>query len=156
MRKHGSICYHCYHKFRALLLHTYSSSLLITCLTTLINFHALSLIFLPISPPLRFFISDFVQLWNSKHTSQHPHFRHIKLLVLCFLHCPCLGTVHHCSSYNCLIYFPIDSQTYSSVTQNPDTYFHFFHHDCMLYMHVKCVKLLCNILYKHIQSVTHQ
>ena len=66
------------------LLHTYSSSLLITCLTTLINFHALSLIFLPISLPLRFFISNFVQLWNAKHTSQHPHFRHIQLLSTFF------------------------------------------------------------------------
>ena len=28
-------------------------------------------------------------------------------------------TVHHCWSYNRLVYFSLDSQTYSSVTQNP-------------------------------------
>ena len=38
--------------------------------------------------------------------------------LLCFLHCPSLGTVHHCWSYNCLVYFSLDSQTYSSVAQN--------------------------------------
>ena len=30
-----------------------------------------------------------------------------------FMHCPRLGTVHHCWSYNCLLCFPLDSQTYS-------------------------------------------
>ena len=35
------------------------------------------------------------------------------------LHCPRLGTVYHCQSYNCLVYFPLDSITYSSVAQNP-------------------------------------
>ena len=44
----------------------------------------------------------------------------------CFLHCPCLGKVHHC----CIVllsscHIPLDRQVYSSVTQNPDTLFQF-------------------------------
>ena len=69
--------------------------------------------------PSNYFILNSVQLSDSTHPSQHPHFRHIQLILLCFLHCPILGTVHHCWSYNCIVYFPLDSQTYSSVAQNP-------------------------------------
>ena len=69
--------------------------------------------------PSNSFIPNSVQLSDSTHPSEHPHFRHIQLLLVCFLHCQRLGTVHHCWSYNCLLYFLFDSQTYSSVAQNP-------------------------------------
>ena len=40
----------------------------------------------------------------------------------------------HCRSYNRLVYFPLDHQAYSSVTQNPRyPLFQVFHPDCILY-----------------------
>ena len=48
--------------------------------------------------PSNSFIPNSVQLGDSTHPSQHPHFRHIQHLLLCFLHCQCLGIVHHCWS----------------------------------------------------------
>ena len=78
--------------------------------------------------PSNSFIPNSVQLGDSTH----PHFRHIQLLLLCFLHCPSLSTVHHCWSYNCLVYFPLDSQTYSSVAQNPLYPLPVLNPDCIL------------------------
>ena len=40
--------------------------------------------------PSNSFIPYSVQLCDSTHTSQHPNF----CRILCFLHCPCLCTVH--------------------------------------------------------------
>ena len=53
--------------------------------------------------PSNYFISNSVQLGGSIHTSWHPHFRHIQLIPMS-LHCPFLGTAHHCWSYNRLVH----------------------------------------------------
>ena len=65
--------------------------------------------------PSNYLISYSAQLGDSTNPSQHPHFCHI----LSFLHCPCLGSVHHCWFYNRFVHFPIDHQAYSSITHNP-------------------------------------
>ena len=57
--------------------------------------------------PSNSFIPNSLQLGDSTHPSKHPHFRHIQLFLLCFLHCPRLGTVHHCWSYNPLYTLPL-------------------------------------------------
>ena len=36
-----------------------------------------------------------------------------------FFTAPCISTIHHCWSYIHLVYFPLDLQAYSLVTQNP-------------------------------------
>ena len=38
-----------------------------------------------------------VQLGDSTHPPQHPHFHRLQLL--CFIRCPCLGNVHLCCCY---------------------------------------------------------
>ena len=85
------------------------------------------------------FIPNSVQLGNSTQPSQHPHFfRHIQLLLLCFLHCPCLGTVHHCWSYYRLVQ--------NILTEPPIQWiFQFFHPDCILCVIFTCilVSILC-------------
>ena len=104
------------------LLPTYSSSLHSTCPYQVFNL--LSCTFLDISltfvVPL---ILSFLIL-----SSLVTPLIHLNILIsatsnffsrLCFLHSPSLGTVHHCWSYNYLVYFPLDSQTYSLVAQNP-------------------------------------
>ena len=102
------------------LLPMHSSSLLNTYAY---HFNLLSCNFLDISPtfvvPLILSFLILCQLGESTHPSYHPNFHHIQLILLCFLHYPRLGTVHHCQSYNGLVYFPLDSKTYSSVAQNP-------------------------------------
>ena len=62
-----------------------------------------------------YFIPYSAQLGESTHPSQHRHFHHMQLLLLCFLHCPGIGTVQRCWSY----YKTLSPQVYSSVTQNP-------------------------------------
>ena len=90
----------------------------ISCPQILLNtcpyhFYLLSCTFSHLLCPCNYFIPYSVQLGDPTHPSQHPHFRHIQLLLLCFLHLsPCLGTVHHCRS--CIL--SLDSQAYSSVT----------------------------------------
>ena len=75
------------------LLPTYLSSLLNTCPY---HFNLLSCTFLDISPtfvvPL---ILSFLIMSSLVTPLIHPNFHHIQLLLLCFLHCPCLGSVHH-------------------------------------------------------------
>ena len=86
------------------LLPTYSSSHLNTCPY---HFNLLSCSFLDISPTcaMPVFIS-FLILSNLMTPLIHHNIL-IQLLLLCFLHCPSLGTVHHCWSYNRLVYFPL-------------------------------------------------
>ena len=99
------------------LLPTYSSSLLNTY-----HFNILSCTFLEISPTFVVpVILSFLIL-----SSLVTHFIHLNILISAasnFFSCAFsnahLGTVRHCWSYNCLVYFPLDSQTYSSVAQNP-------------------------------------
>ena len=49
------------------------------------------------------FVHYSVQFCDSTHPSQHPHFRHIQPLLLCFLHSPCLGPARHSWSYGVLL-----------------------------------------------------
>ena len=58
--------------------------------------------------------------------------RHIQVLLLCLLHCPCLSTVHHCWSYNRLVYFPLTLKLILRSHRIPDTLFQFIHPDCIL------------------------
>ena len=114
------------------LLPKYSSSLLNTCPYHHVNI--LSCTFLDISPT---FVVPLILSFLILSGLVIPLTHHNILIsatsnLLCFLHCPRLGTVHHCWSYNCLVYFPLDSQTYSSVAQNPRYLFQFFHHYCIL------------------------
>ncbi len=51
---------------------------------------------------------------------------------LCFIHCTCIGTVHHRRSYHCLAYFPIDPNVYYSMKHNPEYHLPVCHHDCIL------------------------
>ena len=51
---------------------------------------------------------------------------------LCFIHCTCIGTVHHRRSYHCLAYFPIDPTVYYSMKHNPEYHLPVCHHDCIL------------------------
>ena len=87
------------------------------------HFNLLSCTFLDISHTfivplfLSLLILSSLVIPTNDHPSLYPHFCHIQLLLSCFLHCPRLGTVHHCWSYNRLVYFPLDPQAYSSVTQ---------------------------------------
>ena len=74
----------------------YYSSLLNTCPYHFnLYFPALFGYFVDFRCPSNSFIPNAVHLGDSTHPSYHPHFRHIQLLLLSFLHCPCLGTVHH-------------------------------------------------------------
>ena len=95
---------------------TYLSTLLNTCPY---HFNPLYCTFLDISPNSVALILSFLILSILVTPLIHLNFGHIQLLLVRFLHCPRLGTVHHCWSYNCLVCFPLDSQTYSSVTENP-------------------------------------
>ena len=52
--------------------------------------------------------------------------------ILCFLHCPRLGTVHHCWSYNRLVYFPLTLKLILRSHRIPKTLFQFFHPDCII------------------------
>ena len=36
--------------------------------------------------------------------------------ILCLLHCPWLGSVHYCWCDNRFVHFPLDPQSYSSIT----------------------------------------
>ena len=56
--------------------------------------------------------------------------RHIQLLLLCFLHCPSLGTVHHCLLV--LHTFLLTLKLILRSHRIPDTLFQFFHPDCIL------------------------
>ena len=56
--------------------------------------------------PSNSFIPYPVHLCNTTHPSQHPHFDHVKLLILRFLHCPCVRPTHHCWSYHGRLYLP--------------------------------------------------
>ncbi len=96
------------------LLPTYYSSLLNTCPY---HFNLLSCIFLDISPTfavpliLSSLVTPLIHL-NILISATSNYFS-------CFLHCPRLGTVHHCWSYNCLVYFLLDSKLFFGRTESP-------------------------------------
>ena len=60
--------------------------------------------------PSNSFIPYSVQLGESTHPSQHPHFLHIQLLLVRFLHCPCF---ERCASLLVLVdsYYSRDAQS---------------------------------------------
>ena len=120
------------------LLPTYSSSLLSTCPY---HFNLLSYTFLDISPT---FVVPVILSFLILSSLVTPLI-HLNILISAtsnffFLHCPSLGTVHHCWSYNCLGYFPLDSQTYSSVAQNPRYPFPVFP-PLLYYMRHLCIQV---------------
>ena len=49
-----------------------------------------------------------------------------------FLHCPCLGTVHHYWPNNRLVYFRLILKLITRSHRTPDTFFQLFHPDCMI------------------------
>ena len=94
------------------LLSTHSSSLLNTCPY---HFNLLSCTFLDISHT---FVVPLILSFQILSSLVTPII-HLNILIsatsnffscAAFLHCPRLGTVHHCQSYNCLVYFPLDSK----------------------------------------------
>ena len=54
------------------------------------------------------------------HLLKHPHFRHIKLLLLCFRHCPCLTRLTTVM-YSCPFTFKLILRSH----RTPETLFHF-------------------------------
>ena len=101
----------CHHSILLFLIHFSTITMTESRITFML---LLSYTFLDISPtfvvPL---IISFLIL--SSLVTPLTHFRHI----VCLLHCPCLGSVHHCWFYNRFVHFPLDPQVYSTITQNP-------------------------------------
>ena len=77
-------------------------------------------------------ISYFVQLRYSTHPPQHSHFRHIHLLILCFLHGPCLGPMHHRWSFHCFYILPCSFTLGFLSHSTPETFFQFLQPVCTL------------------------
>ena len=96
--------------------------------------------------PSNYFIPNAVQLGDSTYPcSLHYHVRGTKLRLLCLIHCPCIGTVHDCWSYNCFI-LSLDPQAYSSVIQNtryplpvfPSRLYYILHRRNQVYILCQC------------------
>ena len=63
-----------------------------------------------------------VQLGDSIHLSRNPHFCHVQRRPLCFLHYPCISTVHHRYSYNSIVHFPLTLELILRSHKTPDTW----------------------------------
>ena len=85
------------------------------------NLKLLYCTFLDISPTFAIpLILSFLML--SSLVTPLIHFHH----TVCFLHCPCLGSVHHCWFYNNLYIFPLTLNLILRSHRTHDSLFQFF------------------------------